>query len=273
MPYILHSFAYVRRFLAAGLLFSLAAACASAPPKTDLEAYAQWQRNNDPLEPLNRQIFSFNTAIDKAVIRPVVIGYKNHVPAPVRRSVSNVVDNANGPYILLNDILQGKPRRAGVTLSRFLINTTIGLAGIFDPAGKWGLERHDEDIGQTLAVWGVPEGPYLVLPLFGPSNIRDTAGLVGEVFADPVSIVVDETNFAQIGGSDLSYFTVSRTVLGAFNYRVEVHEAVEDIYGAPDPYVRGRSWYRQFRIFEITDGTVEGTEEEEELFEDPGGEF
>ena len=269
MPDILHSFAYLRRVLAAGLLFSVAAACASASPKTDVEAYAQRQHNNDPLEPVNRQIFSFNTALDKALIRPVVIGYKDHVPSPVRRSISSVLDNANGPYILLNDILQGKPRRAGLTLSRFLINTTIGLGGLFDPAAKWGLEPHEEDLGQTMAVWGVPEGSYLVLPLFGPSSIRDAAGIIGEVFADPISIAVDETSFARIGDSDLSYFTVSRTVLGAFDYRVEIHEAVEDIYGAPDPYVRGRSWYRQFSRFEITDGAVEVSEEEEELFEDP----
>ena len=268
-----YSFARLRRFLATCLLFLMAAACTSVPPKMDVEAHAQWQRNNDPFESVNRQIFAFNTVFDKALIRPVAIGYKNHVPSPIRRSVSSVVDNANGPYVLLNDILQAKPRRAGVSLSRFLINTIIGLGGLYDPASNWGLEPHDEDLGQTLAVWGIPDGPYLVLPLFGPSNIRDTAGIIGEVFADPVSIAVDETNFAQIGDGDLSYFTVSRTVLDAFDYRVEIHEALEDIYSASDPYVRGRSWYRQFRIFEITDGVVEATKEEEDLFEDPESEF
>lgn len=272
MPDIRHSFVYSRFFLTAGL-FLLLAACASAPPKTDVEAYAQWKHNNDPLEPMNRKIFGFNATLDKALIRPVAIAYKNHIPPPVRRSVSNVLGNAREPYVLLNDILQGKPKRAGVTLSRFLINTTIGIGGLFDPASKWGREPHDEDLGQTLAVWGIPEGPYLVLPLFGPSNARDTAGAIGEVFADPVSIVVDETNFARIGDSDLSYFTVSRTVLDAFDYRVEIHSALEGIYGAPDPYVRGRSWYRQFRRFEITDGTVEVSKEEEKLFKDPASDF
>lgn len=261
----------ISRLSVALVLACLVPACATAPVKTDVDVHRQV--NHDPLEPMNRQIFRANAAIDKALFRPVVIAYRDHMPQPARHAVTNVLDNASGPYVLLNDILQVKPGRAGVTLSRFLINTTFGLAGLMDPAEKWGLEQHDEDLGQTLAVWGVSDGPYLVLPLFGPSNLRDTAGLIGGTYADPVSIVVDETNFARIGGTDLSYFTVSRTVLDAFDYRVKIHEALEEIYGASDSYVFARSVYRQSRRFEITDGSIESTAEEEEMFENAEQDF
>ena len=149
----------------------------------------------DPLEPVNRAVFSFNLFVDKWLLEPVARGYRFVAPEPVRRSVTNFLHNLRSPVIFANDILQGERDRAGVTLGRFMINTTLGVLGLFDPATSFGHQRHDEDFGQTLAVYGVPDGPYLMLPLLGPSNARDTVGRVGDYFINPLNdccITTDE---------------------------------------------------------------------------------
>jgi phospholipid-binding lipoprotein MlaA len=168
----------------------LLAGCATPPPASDPEALAEYRENNDPLEPANRAVQAFNEGLDRAVVKPVAIGYREYVPRPVRRGVRNVLNNLRGPVILFNDMLQGEPRRAGDTLGRFLLNSTFGVAGIFDVAEAWfGVSRHTEDFGQTLAVWGVGEGPFLFLPLAGPTNLRDLAGSGVDGAANVVSWV------------------------------------------------------------------------------------
>jgi phospholipid-binding lipoprotein MlaA len=131
---------------------------------------------HDPWEPFNRPIFAFNDFLSRHVLEPVGRGWKFVVPEFVRDSISRLYVNVRTPAVMVNDLLQGKPRAAGVDLTRFVLNTSVGLAGLLDPAAAIGLEANDEDFGQTFGVWGVPAGPYLVLPLLGPSSPRDAVG-------------------------------------------------------------------------------------------------
>lgn len=141
----------------------------------------------DPLEGFNRAMFSFNEGLDKAIFKPVAQGYKTVMPDPVEQGVSNVFANIEDVVTTVNDLLQFKFRQAGSDVLRVLFNTTFGLLGIFDIATSMGYERHDEDFGQTLGYWGVGNGPYLVLPVLGPSTVRDITGLViDNVAFDPI---------------------------------------------------------------------------------------
>ena len=242
-------------FIAASL-----GACATKPPVEEVEARAEYERINDPLEPLNRFTFKVNGFFDKLLFRPLAKGYNFIIPRPVRGAVTNFLDNLNTPLILLNDLLQGEGKRAKTTFSRFIVNSTVGIGGLFDPAENWGMERHNEDFGQTAAVWGVGEGFYLVLPLFGPSNPRDAAGIVGEFFADPLSIALDKWD-----REPLSY---ARTSLELLDFRARNDDVFDELYRAEDPYVTARSAYRQRRAFEISNGRQTESEEEEDLFDE-----
>lgn len=163
----------------------LVSGCATPPPSTDAAAVAAYEQ--DPYEPFNRAMLDFNLALDKAVIRPAAWVYKEGIPAPLQVNIYNFLENLRSPVILANDVFQGEWDRAGNTLLRFAMNSTIGLLGINDFAGEVGIEKHKEDFGQTLAVWDVEAGPYLVLPIFGPSNPRDTVGLVVDILIDPMT--------------------------------------------------------------------------------------
>lgn len=253
---------------AVALCATFVTACATRPPDTDAGALADYKLANDPLEPMNKIVFKVNTAFDKALFRPIVKTYNKAVPEGPRRSLSNFLYNLRAPYVAANEILQGKPSLAGTMLARFLVNSTIGIAGFFDPATNLGLERYDEDIGQTLAVWGIGSGPYLVLPFFGPSNFRDTVGLAGEFYGDPAGIAIDEADVWKnffLGIDGLSYV---RFGLDAFDFRARKDGLFDDIYAAPDPYALARSAYRQLRRFEISDGQAEESREEKELFDE-----
>lgn len=131
----------------------------------------------DPIEPVNRAVFEFNDTVDRALLKPVAQGYKAAVPGLIRTGVSNFFSNLRDPWIALNQLLQGKVEEGVTDFMRFVTNTTFGLAGIFDVASEGGMPKHDEDFGQTLGAWGVDTGPYLVLPLLGPSTVRDGAGV------------------------------------------------------------------------------------------------
>ncbi|MFZ2739583.1 MAG: VacJ family lipoprotein [Burkholderiaceae bacterium] len=169
------------RWVCATALLALLCGCASGPT-----AHAQ-----DPLEPLNRRIFSFNEAVDRTVLKPVASAYKDAVPSPLRRGVSNFFDNLEDMWAVPNNVLQFKPQAAAESLLRVVINSTVGLVGLFDVASELGLERHPEDFGQTLGHWGLGAGPYLVLPLLGPSSARDAAGLVVDYQGDLLTHVND----------------------------------------------------------------------------------
>ncbi len=141
----------------------------------------------DPFESFNRSVFAFNDAVDQAVLKPVAKGYEAVVPRPARDMVGNFFGNLADLWTAANQLLQGKPAEAFSDLSRFVVNTTFGFGGIADVASEMGFEKHDEDFGQTLGVWGVPSGPYLVLPLLGPSSFRDAPARGLDMVADPLN--------------------------------------------------------------------------------------
>lgn len=144
---------------------------------------------NDPYEGFNRAMFSANEAVDTVLLRPVALGYDRAVPLPVKASVGNFFGNAGDLWIGANSALQGKFSDAGSDVGRLLVNSTVGIFGLFDVASEIGLEKHDEDFGQTLAVWGVGDGGFLFWPVIGPRTVRDTAGWGVDTFADPVTYV------------------------------------------------------------------------------------
>ena len=227
--------------LAAGLLL---AACATPPSANDPEALAEYNEINDPLEPLNRGIFEFNRGVDTLLLRPAATFYKAMVPPPIQDLVGNFLNNLKSPVVLLNDVLQGSPDRAGNTLARFAINSTVGVLGFGDPATDMGYPDHSEDFGQTLGVWGVQEGPYLVLPILGPSNPRDAVGRVVDVLTDPV------WHYAQ--NVDREYIPNQRFVAEAVDFRARNLEEINDLERTSlDYYAAVRSLYRQVRDNEI----------------------
>jgi phospholipid-binding lipoprotein MlaA len=140
----------------------------------------------DPIEGFNRAMYGFNEVIDKAVIKPVAQGYDAVLPSPVRSGVTNFFGNIADFFIGVNNLLQGKPQEAASDIGRVLVNSTVGILGLIDVATEMGLEKHEEDFGQTFGRWGMGDGAYVVLPFFGPRTVRDTAGLVLDTAADPV---------------------------------------------------------------------------------------
>lgn len=225
---------------------SLAAAQESAPATQDGAADPGV---SDPWEPFNRDLYAVHDAVDQAVLEPVARGYRAITPRPLRQGVLNVLRNLRGPVIFANDVLQGEIGRAGTTAARFGINTTVGIAGIFDPASSMGLERHDEDFGQTLAVWGVGAGPYLFIPLMGPSNVRDATGRVIDTVFDPLT---------WIEGDNIDEWRAARTVTAGIAARELVLEAVDDIRrDSVDPYTSFRSSYDLLRESAIQNGETD----------------
>ncbi|MGQ0533728.1 MAG: MlaA family lipoprotein [Caulobacteraceae bacterium] len=221
---------------------AIASAQDAEAPETAAPAVAP----GDPWEGMNRDLYSLHDGIDRAVIEPVARGYRVVTPGPVRGGVRNFLRNLRGPVVLANDILQGEVGRAGNTAGRFAINTTIGIAGIFDPATSMGLERHDEDFGQTLAVWGVPSGPYIFVPLLGPSTVRDGAGRIVDVAFDPLT-------WAEF--DDVGTARAARTVTAGIAARESVIEVVDDVReNSLDPYVSIRSSYTLLRQSAIQNG-------------------
>lgn len=237
------------------------AACASKPPASDPEALAIYRETNDPLEPMNRAILKFNQGMETVILKPVAKGYKAILPAPARRSVYNALHNLKSPVILINDVLQGEGERAGQTFLRFLINSTIGIGGLIDVADKVGLPSHDEDFGQTLAVHGGKEGAYLVLPLFGPSSLRDGFGLGVDVLLDPL--------FWILRAEGVGYLNLARLGLEGIDRLARNLDQLEDLQQSSlDYYAALRSAYRQNRSSEIANGREEELDLPDYLFDE-----
>ena len=201
---------------------------------------------NDPYEKTNRSIFSFDQALDHAVARPVAVFYNHAVPEFARDGVHNFLTNLDAPVTFGNDVLQGSPDRAGQTLGRMVINSTIGLGGLVDVAAKMGIAPHEEDFGQTLGVWGVGEGPYLVVPLTGPSNPRDSVGTVVDYFMDPLTYMKWNNSTLYMG---------IRTGMGFVDLRARTVDNLDQIERTSvDLYATTRRLYRQHRNAEIRNG-------------------
>ncbi|MEJ2141327.1 MAG: VacJ family lipoprotein [Gammaproteobacteria bacterium] len=217
------------------LALVLLSGCASVPGPKD---------ERDPLESFNRAMYSFNDTVDKAVIKPVAEVYKENTPQPVQTGVSNFFSNLDDIFVFLNDVLQFKFAQAASDLSRLLWNTTVGLGGFIDVASHMDLPKHNEDLGQTLATWGVGDGPYLVLPFLGPSTLRDTTGMVIEIPEHPVNQNINDTEeFWATAG--LMFIDKRAQLLGASKV---VDQA------ALDNYVFVRDAYLQHRRSLIYDG-------------------
>ncbi|MEM6709195.1 MAG: VacJ family lipoprotein [Pseudomonadota bacterium] len=196
----------------------------------------------DPLEPVNRGIYRFNTATDRILLKPLARGYRWVLPDPVERSVTNVLNNLNEPRNLANSLLQGKPRDAASTTGRLLINSTLGVAGIWDPAKRMGLTRQQEDFGQTLAVWGIPSGPFFMMPFFGPSTLRDGSALLVDQLADGRNLINDAGTRDRIFGLQL------------VSTRAALLPLDSQLASALDPYILLRETILQRRHFVIYDG-------------------
>jgi phospholipid-binding lipoprotein MlaA len=224
----------------AGLMLAALAACAASPDPADAEAVADYRAANDPLEPTNRVIYEVNDGLDVVILRPLALAWRNAVPQPARQGVRNVLDNLASPVVLANDMMQGKPKRAGDTFMRLVINTTLGIGGLFDPATGMGWPKHSSDFGMTLAVWGVGEGPYLFLPVFGPSSPRDALGRGADMALDP---------FTWIGkGATVATLGYARAGTNAVDSRARFFDDVDKLRAqALDPYATLRSLYRQNR--------------------------
>ncbi|MGA9011651.1 MAG: VacJ family lipoprotein [Acetobacteraceae bacterium] len=220
--------------------------CATPPPASDKDALADYNETNDPLEPTNRAIYAFNNGLDTVIMRPAAQAYRFLIPGPVRGGIHNVLSNLGTPVQLGNDILEGKPRRAGDTTMRFFINTTAGVLGIFDVAQGWGYADHDSDFGMTMALWGLPEGPFLFLPVFGPSDPRDAVGLGVNAAMDP---------FTWVGqGTAVRALDWSRFAMNGLDQRERHLDDIDSIKKtALDPYATFRSLYRQHRRAQIED--------------------
>lgn len=203
---------------------------------------------NDPLEPVNRAIFGFNEFLQAIILQPLAELYTLMLPDVARDVVRNVMNNLRTPVVLANDVLQGEAGNAWRTTQRFVINSTIGIGGVFDVAKEMGIERHDEDFGQTLAVWGVPEGFYLVLPILGPSSPRDAVGFLGDVFLDPATYWADNTdNEGALFGR--------RGMRGVDTYSRVMDDLQKLKETSIDYYAVVRSVYRQQRKIDIRNGT------------------
>ncbi|TQV78705.1 VacJ family lipoprotein [Exilibacterium tricleocarpae] len=243
------------RFLFIVVASVLVSACATqtqnqnpspnSSPNQDQDLNLEWEENPvDPWEGFNRSMFAFNDGVDTYFLKPVAKGYRAITPDPVENSVSNVFGNLLEIRNVINDVLQWKWGKAGNDSGRFLINSTIGIAGLFDVAAKMGLERNDgEDFGQTLATWGVGSGPYLVLPLFGPSNVRDGLSFPIDAFSDPIRYIDHVPTRNSINGVQL------------ISTRAGLLQAESLISG--DKYVFFRDAFLQRREYLILDGEVE----------------
>jgi phospholipid-binding lipoprotein MlaA len=242
-------FGGLRRILAAiapGLLLTgLLAGCATAPPPSDTANYQAYEQQNDPLEPTNRVFYAINDKIDRYAFKPVAQGYVDITTVGIRNHVGDFITNIAEPGRLVNFMFAGKPRDAGTSLVRFVVNSTVGIGGIFDPATALGYPETDTDFGLTLAEWGVPEGPYLYLPVFGPSGARDVTSLPVEFFLTPTEAAPES--------EALNIFGYSETALRLVNTRAQYIGPIDQIQAtALDPYATFRSLYRQVRASQVT---------------------
>jgi len=227
--------AAMKRYLFVMLLLGFLPSCATV------------QNDYDPLVGLNRATDSFNTAVDKVSLKPIAKGYQVVTTKDVRNMVSNFYDNATYLNTVLNDFLQGKGQQGFEDFGRFLVNSTLGFAGLADVASSMGLEKHDEDFGQTLAVWGASQGAYIVYPVLGPNSVRNTPGFITETATDPLfwaSFVAAPQ--VTLPFTVLRYIDKRSRLLEASDMRDEL---------ALDPYLFTREAWRQSREYKIYDGS------------------
>jgi phospholipid-binding lipoprotein MlaA len=210
---------------------------------TTLSGCASSAQNKDPLEGVNRKVHAFNEGLDKVVLRPVARGYTAVTPDFVQEGVDNVITNLFYPTTIINQFLQGKVKQGVQDTTRFVFNSTLGIGGLFDVASAGGMPKHQEDFGQTLGVWGIDSGPYLVLPILGPSTVRDGVGRVADMYTNPVIYIEDKTTRYTIAG------------MTVINTRAKLLKSDGLITG--DKYLFVRDAYLERRKFLVNDMKIE----------------
>ena len=198
--------------VAAALVLAAVAGCATTPGVDHQDRHTAGPK--DPYESVNRKVFAFNDTLDTYALKPAAKAYNAVLPSPIRTGVHNFFGNFSDAWSAVNQLLQGKPRDAGSMTLRVLANTTIGIAGLFDPATSMGLERKSEDLGQTLGVWGLEPGPYLVLPLFGSSDIRDAVALPADSYLSP-ALLASGKYWKELGIDAVGVIDTRAGLLGA----------------------------------------------------------
>jgi len=240
----------MRTSLAALLLSLLCACTAQAPTRSDAR---------DPWERMNRATYAFNDKFDKAIFRPVARGYRTAVPHVVQTGIRNAFDNVDTTITMLNDLLQGQVTGFMHDTSRLLVNTVIGIGGLFDPATAMGLEKGDRDFGQTLGKWGVHAGPYVVLPFLGPSDVRDVVGKVGDTYATPRTYISN------------TYWNYGSWALEKVDWRSRLLDSDHLLDSAYDPYAFLRNAYLQNRAFKVRGSASQSEEDEEQKMLEESG--
>ncbi|MBI3026007.1 MAG: VacJ family lipoprotein [Candidatus Tectomicrobia bacterium] len=242
-----------RLWLAAALLASLAAVASCAAQQQALAPGSPPQAEEevpDPLEEINRAVFQLNELLDLVILRPLSEVYQTILPDPVRDSVRNFLRNLGSPVVFVNDVLQGRGERAQITFGRFIVNTTLGVGGLFDVAAGMDAPYHSEDFGQTLGVWGLKPGIYLVVPILGPSTTRDAAGRLGDVLLNPLTYLY--------AAGDVEYLPFVFNAAGAVDLRARNTELIDQLKrDALDYYILIRSIYLQIRESEIRNGQLD----------------
>jgi ABC-type transporter lipoprotein component MlaA len=233
------------------LLAAVLAGCATAPERSGVDP--------DPLEPANRAFFTFNETLDKYLIKPIAETYVDVTPQPARTAVTNFFDNLRYLNVIVNSFLQGKFSQGMSDIGRFVVNSTLGLGGLFDVATGYGLQRHDEDLGQTLAVWGAGQGAYLYLPVRGPNSVRDVPDLASSYFLNPLTYVTGAVLFPVTA---LAIINTRANLLDETRIRDEA---------AVDSYSFTREAYIQRREYLIFDGNPP-SEGYEDIFDDEADE-
>jgi phospholipid-binding lipoprotein MlaA len=233
-----------------------------ATPPSDPAARAEFEKTNDPLEPLNREIFDFNLFVDRVALKPVAKGYVAVVPEAGRDAIRHFLNNLGEPVVFANNLLQGEFKRAHDTFARFLMNSTLGIGGVFDLATKAGLEKQTGDFGQTLYAWGVPDGPFLMLPIFGPSNPRDAVGLGVDSYADPGDRIASNNGYWWAG--------LVRGAVDGIDLRARNLDTLDELQrNAIDFYAELRSLFRQHRAAELRHGEPAPLPDLDTLYTDP----
>jgi len=225
--------------VAAGLAL---AGCATTPGPGQQAA-----ASNDPLEPMNRYFFEVHQFFDVFLLKPTAAWYRIIFPDFAQEGIRNALQNLRTPWIMVNDVLQGEGDRAGTSFMRFMLNSTLGVAGLFDVAQGFGYPRHEEDFGQTLGTYGMGEGLFLFIPVIGPTNPRDVVGLVVDSYGDPVNIIARY--------NDAEWIPLSRSIVTGIDFRAQNLETLDDLErNSVDYYATLRSLYRQRRASEIRNG-------------------
>ncbi len=229
------------RLLLCSLVLGVLSGCVTLPPNAP-------RSPQDPFERWNRGVYKFNDALDRGVTKPIARGYVKAVPQPIRKGVSNFWANLNMTTVMINDTLQGKLKAAATDLGRFLLNTTVGFGGLLDPATHIGMPHNDEDFGQTLGHWGVHPGPFIELPVLGPSDMRDAPGKLVDVYTNPWEYV--RNPWVEWSGYGL-YLIDVRTGLLSFDSTIQ---------SAYDPYALIRDTYLKRRAYLVSDGKIKDEE-------------